>query len=108
EDAGPVGLARLGAAKHGAEQPAQVAGAGEIVLKCAEQRLGALRLAGVAAERAQQQRQGRADRAGGLRLAGAKLLRDLLQRRALELVEQLIGQDRKGTVEGKMMGVRRL
>src|SRR5690606_21997162 len=87
EDAGAVGLPRLRAAEHGAEQAAEVAGAAAILLQCAEQRLGPLRLAGIAAERAEQQWQRGAHGGGGLVLPGAQLLRDLLQRRALELLE---------------------
>src|SRR5690606_23630874 len=92
EDAGAVGLAGLCPAQHRTQQPAEVAGAGEIVLQRAEQRFGTLRLAGVAAQRTKQQRQRRSDRSRGLCLPGAELLRDLLQRRALELFEQLVGQ----------------
>src|SRR5690606_38992688 len=105
EDAGAGGLPRLRAAEHGAEQAAEVAGAGEILLQCAEQRLGPLRLAGIAAERAEQQGQRGAHGGGGLVLPGAQLLRDLLQRRALELLEQLLGQ---GTGHRTSPGTRAL
>src|SRR5690606_37790063 len=92
EDACAIGLARLRAAEHRTQHTAKITGTGEIALQRAEQRLGTLRLAGVAAERAEQQRQRRGDRAGGLRLPGAKLLRDLLQRYTLDLFKQLVGQ----------------
>src|SRR5690606_29164680 len=55
EDAGAVGLPVLRAAEHRAQHAAQVA-AGVVVLECAEQRLRPLGLAGIAAQRAHQQR----------------------------------------------------
>src|SRR3546814_6848655 len=54
--AGAVGLAVLRAAEHRAEHAADVA-AGMVLLQRAEQRLRAFGLAGVAAQRAHQQRQ---------------------------------------------------
>src|SRR5690606_5879094 len=92
EDARAVGLPRLLATEHGPEQAAEIARAGEVGLQRAEQGLCALRLAGIPAQCAEQQRQGRAHRARGLRLAHAELLRDLLQRRAAELAEELVGE----------------
>ena len=63
-----------------------------ILLQCAKQGLRTLWLAGIPAERAKQQGQGSADRAGHLRRADAELLRHLLQRRAFELRIDVVGQ----------------
>src|SRR3546814_2841590 len=60
KDAGAAGLAVLRAAEHRAEHAADVA-AGVILLQRAEQRLRAFGLAGVAAQRAHQQRQRRSE-----------------------------------------------
>src|SRR3546814_14372651 len=56
-----------------------------VLLQRAEQRLRAFGLAGVAAQRAHQQRQRGADGGRGLGGIDAQLLRDLLDRCALEL-----------------------
>src|SRR3546814_9516797 len=82
--AGAVGLAVLRAAEHRAEHAADVA-AGMVLLQRAEQRLRAFGLAGVAAQRAHQQRQRGADGGRGLGGIDAQLLRDLLERCALEI-----------------------
>src|SRR3546814_218462 len=88
--AGAVGLAVLRAAEHRAEHAADVA-AGMVLLQRAEQRLRAFGLAGVAAQRAHQQRQRGADGGRGLGGIDAQLLRDLLDRCALELRGEVVG-----------------
>src|SRR3546814_188114 len=91
KDAGAVGLAVLRAAEHRAEHAADVA-AGMVLLQRAEQRLRAFGLAGVAAQRAHQQRQRGADGGRGLGGIDAQLLRDLLDRCALELRGEVVGE----------------
>src|SRR3546814_2006352 len=62
------------------------------LLQRAEQRLRAFGLAGVAAQRAHQQRQRGADGGRGLGGIDAQLLRDLLDRCALELRGEVVGE----------------
>ena len=90
QDLAAIALRRT-ATEHRAEDAADIK-SGVVLLQGAKQRLGALRLAGVAAERAKQQGQGSADRAGHLRRANAELLRHLLQRRAFELRIDIVSQ----------------
>src|SRR5690606_39697293 len=83
EDGGTVGLAALCTAEHRTQHAADVA-ACVILLQRAEQGLGALRLAGVAAQRAHQQRQRGAARGRGLRVFDAHLLYHLPDRCTLD------------------------
>src|SRR5690606_3574117 len=108
EDAGAVVLPGLAAAEHGAEHAADIH-AGMVLLQRAEQRLRALRLAGVPAERAHDEGQGSADRGRGLFLADAELLCELAGGRALELGGEVVGERGHGgtPVVGTLDGTRR-
>ena len=87
EDLGPLTTAAQYAAKHAAEVES-----GVIPLQCAEQCLSSLRLAGVVAERADQQRQRGGNRLVCLGLRQPELVSDLRKLRALQLVEQIVGE----------------
>ncbi|KAG1463698.1 hypothetical protein G6F57_013707 [Rhizopus arrhizus] len=94
EDAGAIaGGTTTTSAQHRTEHAAQVQAA-VVVLQRAEQGLRPLRLRGVVAQRAHQHRQRGADRAGGLGIADAELLRHLLQRSALQFGEKRYDADR--------------
>ncbi|KAG0928729.1 hypothetical protein G6F31_017611 [Rhizopus arrhizus] len=96
EDAGAIaGGTTTTSAQHRTEHAAQVQAA-VVVLQRAEQGLRPLRLRGVVAQRAHQHRQRGADRAGGLGIADAELLRHLLQRSAQQFGEKFIGQAHQG------------
>jgi hypothetical protein len=75
----------LRATEHGTQHLAEPARTGVILLQRTEQRLCTLRLTGVAAQRAEQQRQRRTDRRLGLLRIQAELLRHLPDGRALQL-----------------------
>src|SRR3546814_13067881 len=104
--AGAVGLAVLRAAEHRAEHAADVA-AGMVLLQRAAQRLRAFGLAGVAAQRAHQQRQRGA--AGGRGLGGidAPPFPDLRDRCALDLREEVVGEGCPGAFLWDVGGERR-
>ena len=95
-----VGLAVLLAAEDRPEDLAQAAGAGMVAPERAQQRLGALRLRGVAAHRPEDHRQCGGHRPRRLRLPGAELAGDLLQGRARKLGEQVVGQAGHGVFLG--------
>ena len=92
--------------EHGAKQAAQIHAAQAqcllrrrihvVALQGAEQRLRALLVLGVAAQGAEQQRQGHFHRALRLCLVGTQLLGHLLQGRALQVLHQLLGQQGGG------------
>ena len=79
-----------------AEDVADAASTGVVAPKRTEQGFSALRLARVATHRAEDHRQRRGDRAGGLCVARAELLADLLQPAAGQLGEDFIGQSGHG------------
>ena len=93
QDRRAVGLAGRcsTATQYGPQHAAQVQ-AGVVFLQGAEQSFGTLWLGRILAQCTQQQRQRGADGAGGLHLPGAQLLGNLLQRRALQLLEEFFGE----------------
>ena len=88
------------AAEHGAQQSAQIKAAQalcllaatHVTLQRAHQGIGTAGLLRVLAHLAQQHGQSHAHGATGLLRAGAQLLSDLLQRRALQLLPEFVGE----------------